>query len=80
MRLPAEVTITDADRAFAERLMAARIQAKYLPRQLDRAAHLSTGTVSVLENVLRPASGAEVAALAGALGLSPGELTGLVIA
>jgi len=70
------VELTAYDRAVAGRLLKLRIAAKMTPRELAWAAHLAADVVSHIENALRPATPAELAALAGALGLAPAALGG----
>jgi transcriptional regulator with XRE-family HTH domain len=68
--------LTAEDYAVAERLLELRVAAELTPRQLSQAAGLYADAVSHLENAARPATGAEIAALAGALGLAPAALGG----
>jgi transcriptional regulator with XRE-family HTH domain len=68
--------VTDQDRAVAERLLQLRIAARLTPRELARAAGLPADTVNAIENTARPATPAEIAALAGALDLAPDALGG----
>jgi transcriptional regulator with XRE-family HTH domain len=69
------VALTLLDRGIAERILAARIAAKLTPWELARAAHLDALAIGHIEDAHRPATPAEVAAIAGALGMSPDELT-----
>jgi transcriptional regulator with XRE-family HTH domain len=68
--------LTAQDRAVAERLLQLRIAAQLTPRELARAAGLYADAVSHIENAARPATPAEIAALAGALDLAPDALGG----
>lgn len=66
--------LTNEQMLIAHRILAERIKAKLTPRQLDREAGLPTFTVAQIENGTRPATPAEVAALAGAFGMAPAGL------
>jgi hypothetical protein len=68
------VELTAADRAVAEQIMRARIAARMTPEELGRAAHLGVNVVGLIEDATRPATPAEIAAVAGALGMAPAEL------
>lgn len=74
MNAPTVVAMTAWDRALAERILAARIAAKLTPRQLARAAGVDSRVIGLIEDAQRPATPAEAAAIAGALGMAPHEL------
>jgi transcriptional regulator with XRE-family HTH domain len=61
---------------IARSLMHARIKAQLWPHELEEAADLEPGTVDQIEDAQRPPTDAEIAALAGALGMPPAGLTG----
>jgi hypothetical protein len=75
---PWAVPLTEADLVVAERIMQARIAAKLTPSELALAADLDYRVVGLIEDATRAATPAEVAALAGALGMSTAELVGAV--
>jgi transcriptional regulator with XRE-family HTH domain len=66
--------VNAGERAIAERIMRFRIAAGLTSWQLAGAAGVDRNAVGQIEDAARPATPAEVAALAGALGMSPAAL------
>lgn len=57
-------------------LLTARVRARLFPAELEELADVDLGTVDAIEDDQREPTAAEVAALAGALGMAPSGLTG----